>query len=580
MPNFTRNSQHSELSNVVNSFRGVFLAVGLFSFIINILLLAPSIYMLQVYDRALTSRNETTLLMLTIIMLGLLAFEALLEFVRSRVLGRASVALDVKLSSRVFDASFERYLQGRGGSPGQALVDLTNVRQFLTSQGLFAFFDAPWTPIYLAVIFLLSPWMGIFGLIGALMLTVMAVLTERLTAPVLADATREAASANNFAASNLRNAEIIESMGMLGRLRERWFGRQAGFLALQAKASDRAAAISAVTRFLRLSLQSGILGLGAYLAIDNQLTPGGMIAGSILLGRALAPVELGISTWRGFVSARGAYSRLRELLQAHPARREALTLPRPKGEISSENLIVTAPGKRDPILKGLSFKVPAGAVVVVVGPSGSGKSTLMRALVGIWRPQSGAMRLDGADVHDWDKEQLGPWIGYLPQGAELMDGTVAENIARFGDQDDEGVVRAAQQAGVHELILRLPKGYDTPIGEGGIVLSGGQRQRVALARTLYGDPALIVLDEPNANLDEAGDAALMKALHDIKVEKRTTFVVTHRSNLLSAADMIMVLVDGAIQTFGPRDAVVKSLMARTVPMSVAPAPPARSGNTP
>jgi ATP-binding cassette subfamily C exporter for protease/lipase len=575
MPNYSLTNQHSELANVVRSFRGVFLAVGAFSFVINILLLVPSIYMLQVYDRALTSRNETTLLMLTIIMLGLLAFEALLEFVRSRVLGRASVALDVKLSNRVFDASFERNLQGRGGSPGQALVDLTNVRQFLTSQGLFAFFDAPWTPIYLAVIFLLSPWMGIFGLVGALMLTVMAILTERLTAPLLADANREASSANAYAASNLRNAEVIEAMGMLGGLRQRWFGRQTRFLALQARASDRAAAISAATRFMRLSLQSGILGLGAYLAIDNQLTPGGMIAGSILLGRALAPVELGISTWRGFVSARGAYARLRDLLQAHPARGNALTLPRPKGDVSAENLIVAAPGKRDPILKGLSFKAPAGALVAVIGPSGSGKSTLMRALVGTWRPQSGAMRIDGADVYEWDKAQLGPWIGYLPQGVELMDGTIAENIARFGEVDDEAVVRAAQQAGVHELILRLPQGYDTPIGDGGVVLSGGQRQRVALARTLYGSPALIVLDEPNANLDDAGDAALMTALKTIKAEKLTAFVVTHRRNVLSEADLIMVLVDGTIQTFGPRDAVIKSLLTPAAPVA-----PVRSGGAP
>jgi ATP-binding cassette subfamily C exporter for protease/lipase len=558
-------TKRSELGNVVRSFRAVFLAVGAFSFVINVLLLVPSIYMLQIYDRVLTSRNETTLLTLTIVMAGLYVLEAALEFVRSRVLVRASAALDVSLSSRVFNASFDRSLQGRGGSPVQAIGDLTNVRQFLTSQGLFAFFDSPWTPIYLVVIFLLSPWLGIFALAGALILALMAYITERLTGPALAEAIRCAISANAYAAGNLRNAEAIEAMGMLGRLRERWSSRQNRFLALQAQASDRAASIGAATKFFRLFLQSGILGLGALLVIENQMSAGGMIAASILMGRALMPVELGISSWRGFVSARSAYARLDELLQAHPARRESLSLPRPAGVVSAENLVVAAPGKREPILKGIGFQTAAGRLVAIVGPSGSGKSTLARALVGIWKPLSGAVRLDGADVHDWNKEELGPWIGFLPQGVELMDGTVAENIARFGSIDSERIVSAARQAGVHELILRLPHGYDTPIGENGIILSGGQRQRVALARALYADPALVVLDEPNANLDEAGDAALMKALQQMKQEGRTAFVITHRTNVLNIADEIMVIVDGSIQIHGPRDQVAKALMSKLQP---------------
>ena len=570
-PFLSPNSPHSELTGVVRRFRSVFWAIGAFSFVINMLLLVPSLYMLQVYDRVLTSRNETTLILLTLIMAGLYVLEALLEFVRSRVLVRASAALDIQLSPRTFDASFDHHLQGRGGSPAQAMGDLTNVRQFLTSQGLFAFFDAPWTPIYLVVIFLLSPWLGLFGLIGALILSVMAFITERATAPVLAEAAKHAASANLYANNNLRNAEVIEAMGMLGRLRERWFSRQTRFLALQGQASDRAASIGAVTRFFRLLLQSGILGVGALLVLENQLTSGGMIAASILLGRMLAPVELGIASWRGFVAARGAYARLDELLRAHPARGDTLSLPRPQGAVSAEGLIVAAPGKREPILKSLSFRVPAGAMVAIVGPSGSGKSTLARALMGIWRPLGGAVRLDGADVHEWDKAQLGPWVGYLPQGVELLEGTAAENIARFGNVDSDAVVRAAQLAGVHELILQLPQGYDTPLGDSGSVLSGGQRQRVALARALYGEPALIVLDEPNANLDDAGDAAFMKALQALKQEKRTVFVTTHRTNVLAAADLIMVLVNGTIQAFGPRDEVAKTLMAK------APAgpPPAR-----
>lgn len=558
-------TRHSELKQVVLAFRAVFLSVGVFSFVINLLLLVPSLYMLQVYDRVLTSRNETTLLLLTLAMAGLYVLEALLEFVRSRVLVRTSAALDIRLSSRVFDASFERHLQRRDGSPAQALGDLNTVRQFLTSQGLFAFFDAPWTPIYLVVIFMLSPWLGLFGLAGILILTSMAYITERATAPVLGEAMKVAAAANTYSAENLRHAEVIEAMGMLRRLRERWFSRQARFLSLQGEASDRAAVIGAVTRFSRLSLQSGILGVGALLVIENQLTAGGMIAASILLGRALAPVELAIASWRGFVSARGAYARLDALLRSHPGRGESLALPRPQGVVSAEGLVVAAPGKREPILKNLGFRVPAGALVAVVGPSGSGKSTLARTLTGIWRPLSGAMRLDGADVCQWDKEQLGPWVGYLPQGVELLEGTPAENIARFGNIDSDAVVRAAQLAGVHELILQLPQGYDTPLGDRGSVLSGGQRQRIALARALYGLPALIVLDEPNANLDDAGDAALIKALQEIKHEKRTTFVTTHRTNVLAVADLILFLVNGSIRAFGPRDEVLKAMMAKAQP---------------
>ena len=562
MSNTRLNMAGSELGSIVRSFRTVFLAVGAFSFVINILLLTPSIYMLQIYDRALTSRNETTLIVLTLIMIGLFVLEALLEFVRSRVLVRASVALDMSLGSRVFDASFGRHLQGRGGSPAQALGDLTNVRQFLTSQGLFAFFDAPWTPIYLVVIFLLSPWLGLFALAGALILATMAYLTERFTSPLLGEATQCAAAAQNYASGNLRNTEAIEAMGMLSRIRQRWSTRQTRFLALQSQASDRAASIGAVTRFCRLTLQSGVLGLGALLVIENQMTAGGMIAASILLGRALAPVELGISTWRGFVSARGSYARLDELLRQHPQRSESLSLPRPTGAVSAENLMLGAPGKRDAILKNLNFRVPPGALVAVVGPSGSGKSTLARALVGVWSPLAGAIRLDGADVHHWDKERLGPWIGYLPQSVELLEGTVAENIARFGPVDSEQVVNAGKRAGVHELVLHLPQGYDTPIGESGAMLSGGQRQRVALARALYNNPALLVMDEPNANLDDAGDMALIKALQELKQEKRTVFVMTHRTNVLNVADLLMVMRDGAIQAFGPRDAVAKAMMAQ------------------
>lgn len=554
-----------ELTEALLAFRRVFYALGGFSLAINVLLLVPAVYMLQMYDRVLTSRNEGTLVMLTLLMIGLLALEAALDFVRSRVLVRASAALDLRLNGRVFDASFERAIAGRGGNPGQALADLANLRQFLTGKGLFAFFDTPWTPIYILVIFLLNPWLGLFALIAAAILLGLAFVNERATGPLLAEANRIGSAASHYAATNLRNAEAIEAMGMLEGLRARWFARQSRFLAAQGEASDRAARITSITRFFRLTFQSGILGFGALLVLQSQLTAGGMIAASILLGRALAPVDLAIATWRGFVLARDAYMRLNALLDAHPARSAMITLPRPQGLVTAESLIVAAPGSRAPILKGLNFRVTPGSLVAVVGPSASGKSTLARALVGVWAPLAGGVRLDGAEVHEWDRKQLGPWIGYLPQDVELFDGTVAENIARFGELDSGHIVQAAQRAGVHEMILHLPQGYETPIGEGGTFLSGGQCQRVALARALYGDPALIVLDEPNANLDEAGEAALVAALRATKEEKRTVFVMTHRMNILRVADAVMMLMGGAVHAYGPRDAVLKALPPRPKP---------------
>ena len=549
------------LRNALQSLRGVFVAVGSFSFVTNLLLLMPALYMLQVYDRVLASRNEFTLLMLTLIMAGVYALEAALEWVRSRVLVRASSALDLRLGGQVFDASFRRYLGSRSGNPGQALGDLTNLRQFLTGKGLLAFFDAPWAPIYLLVIFLLSPWLGLFALVAAALLVALAWANEKLTAAPLGEANRLATAAANDAAGNLRNAEAIEAMGMLGNLRRRWQLRQAGVLRLQAEASERAAGVSAASRFTRLLAQSGILGLGALLVLDNQLTAGGMIAGSILLGRALAPVDLAIATWRSTVAARGAHARLIELLATAPAERARTALPRPQGFVIADNLVLAAPGSRDPVIKGISFGAKPGMLVTVIGPSAAGKSSLARGLVGVWPPLAGSLRLDNAELAKWDKEELGPWLGYLPQDVELFEGTVAENIARFGERDDACIVEAARRAGVHDMILHLPAGYDSPIGEGGLTLSGGQRQRIGLARALYGAPALVVLDEPNANLDEAGDAALMAALQELKCARSTVFVMTHRLNLLAIADAVMILAGGSIKAYGPREAIFKSMPA-------------------
>ena len=552
----------TELNEVLLSFRKGFLNVGLFSFFINMLALIPSIYMLQVYDRVLQSRSISTLVMLTIIMLVFYVMLGMLEVARSKLLIRIGAQLDMKLNDRVFVASFEKNLKHSGSNAGQAMTDLTTVRQFLTGNGLFAFFDAPWAPIYLLVITLFSPWLGVFSLVCAIVLFSLAWLTEMVTRKPLAEAGRMANSANTFATNNLRNAEVIEAMGMLENLKKRWLSRQLKFLSLQNEASDRAAVISAITKSVRIAVQSLILGGGALLVIEGSLTPGGMIAASILLGRSLAPVELAIGVWKQLLSARTSYHRLEELLQEQPPRKPGMDIPRPVGNLVVEGVSAAPPGTQMVVLKQVGFQVASGEVIGVIGPSASGKSTLARLLVGVWPSLAGKVRLDGADVYTWNKEQLGPAVGYLPQDIELFEGTIAENIARFGDVESAKVVEAAQLAGVHEMILRFPKGYDTPIGDGGSALSGGQRQRIGLARAMYGNPSFVVLDEPNSNLDDVGEAALVKAVEELKRRGVTVLLITHRTSILTVVDKLLLLVDGAVQLYGPRDQVLATIQQR------------------
>jgi len=579
--------QRSELAEVLLSFRRAFMTVGSFSFFINLLMLTPAIYMLQIYDRALGSRNVTTLLMLTLITLGLFGLMSVLEWIRSMVLVRVGARLDLDINSRVFDATFERNLRQAGQNPAQALNDLASMRQTLTGAGVIALTDAPWMPIYVLVIFMLHVELGIFALIGVLLLVILAVVNERVSAGPLGEAQKLAMAANAQANNNLRNAEVIEAMGMLPAIRGRWFKLHQKFLMQQALASDRAGVLNAITRFVRISMQSLALGYGALLAIEGEITPGMMIAGSIIMGRALAPVEVLIANWKQLVSARAAYGRLAELLQVYPARVAGMPLPRPEGVVLVENAATAAPGSRVLILKNVSFSLKAGEIVAVIGPSASGKSTLARLLVGVWPPLAGSVRLDGAEVFKWNKDELGRHLGYLPQDIELFDGTVAENIARFGDIDSERVLAAAQAAGVHDLVLLLPMGYDTPLGDGGSALSGGQKQRIGLARALYGDPALIVLDEPNSNLDDQGEAALAETLRRLKAEKRTVVIITHRMSTLAVADSILVLHEGTVKLHGPRDQVLAALRsgnqagadrqggaARPAPMAVAASTPA------
>lgn len=549
----------SELGKVLQQYRKAFFRLGVFSAVINLLMLLPSVYMIQVYDRVLHSRNETTLLMLTVITVVLFMVMAALELVRSQTLIRVGNHLDMSLNHRVFTAAFEQNLRKSSGNAAQSIHDLTTLRQFLTGNGLFAFFDAPWAPIYLVVCFLFHWQLGVFVLVGMLILVFMTYLTEKLTKEPLAEANRAAIAAGNYANNNLRNAEVIESMGMLPALRDRWFRFQGRLLEKQTEASDKAARINAVTKFIRISMQSTVLGLGAILVLENQISGGMMIATSILMGRALQPVELAIGTWKQLISARAAYQRLEELLETYPARGSQMSLPRPAGQIGVENVIAVPPGAPAAVLKGLTFAINPGEVVGVVGPSASGKSTLARVLVGIWPTQAGKVRLDGADVFQWNKDELGPHIGYLPQDIELFHGTIAENIARFGEVDSDKVIDAAKRAGVHDMILRLPQGYETMLGEGGGSLSGGQKQRIGLARAMYGYPAIIVLDEPNSNLDDIGEQALVRAIAGLKAAGTTVILITHRTSIINSVDKLLVLRDGTISFFGPRDQVLQAL---------------------
>lgn len=555
-----RNVHENSLQAALKACKGSFISVGIFSLFVNALMLVPTFYMLQVYGRVVTSGSISTLVMLTIIMSVLVITMGSLEWVRSRIMVRVSTKLDVLLSRDVYKASFKRSLESGGmDASAQSLNDLTGLRQFLTGNGLFAFFDAPWLPIYIAVMFMFHPWYGWVAIGSALVLLFLAYMNEKMTGKALGQANKENIAATLYTTKNLRNAEVIESMGMLNTLMHRWGMRQKNVLILQSQASDKGGVVSAISKTFRMLIQSLILGLGAYLAVNHEISPGLVIAGSVLLGRALAPIDLIIGSWKGFIAARSQYDRLNDTLDKLHAEPERMALPAPQGHVLVESLIVCPPGSKNPILRGISFGVPAGSVVGIIGPSASGKSTLARALMGVWAPQNGVVRLDGADISNWDKDQLGPYLGYLPQDIELFEGTISENISRFTEVDPEKVVCAAKTAGVHEMILLLPDGYDTVIGSEGVNLSGGQRQRVGLARAIYGSPRLILLDEPNSNLDEVGERALASAIQELKHTGATIFVITHRTTILSQLDRLLVMSAGEVSMYGPRDQVMEEL---------------------
>jgi PrtD family type I secretion system ABC transporter len=529
---------------------------GAFSLAINLLYLAAPLYMLQVYDRVVPSGSQVTLLMLTLVLLMAFAALAGLDVARARVLTRMSVRLDRRLAPRIMTAMIDRRTAA-GGARSQPLRDFDEFRQFITGAGLHALLDAPWAPIYIAVIFLLHWTLGAFALACGVVLVLMALCNEWLVRAPLREAASATARNYGFSEASLRNTEAIRAMGMAEGVLRRWARDRNRLLERQVVASNRAAVMQSLVRFLRLTMQSVILGLGAWLVIERNVTVGAMFAASILLGRALLPIEQITGVWRNLASVRGAASRLRELFAAQPPRDDQmLSLPRPVGHLSVEGLGFVPSGSSTPVLRGVSFRLEAGEALGLIGPSAAGKSTLARHLVGVLTPSVGAVRLDGADVAAWSRAGLGRYVGYLPQDIELIAGTVAANISRFQPGNDEATIAAARLAGVHDLILRLPHGYDTEIGESGAVLSGGYRQRIALARAVYGDPSLVVLDEPSSNLDGDGDTALDACIRELKRRGTTVVLVSHRPNTIGAVDKVLMLRDGAVELFEARDKVM------------------------
>jgi ATP-binding cassette subfamily C exporter for protease/lipase len=552
----------NEILVAVYGYKKIFKAVGIFTACINLLLLVPSIYMLEVYDRVLTSRNSNTLFMLTLIIVGLFVIYAALDAIRSYAVIEMGKKIDAQLNQRTFTAAFEQNLKQRGGVAGQALNDLSTIRQFVTGQSLFAFFDAPWFPFYLIVIYLFSPWLGLFATVCTLLMLILAIVNERITHEPLGKANTVAVQSANLATNNLRQAEVLESMGMLPAIRSRWFQLHTQFLEWQSVASQRAATMGAMTKFLRTLMQSLILGFAAYLVLQNSLSPGMMIAATILLGKALSPVESVINVWRQWRGVVSSYERLEKLLSDNPPRTPGMSLERPQGFLEFERVYAAPPGVNLPVLKDVSFKIEPGDVLGVIGPSASGKSTLARVAVGIWPGVPNCARIDGADVYQWNKDELGPAIGYMPQDIEVFPGTVSENIARFSEHESTDVIAAAKSAGVHDMILHLPEGYDTKIGDGGVGLSGGQKQRLALARALYGNPSVVVLDEPNSNLDDAGEQALVSAIIGLRQRKATVILITHRSTVLQATTKLLLLREGSVVLFGPTGQVLEALQQK------------------
>lgn len=540
----------SQLGRSIWTFRREFAWVGVFSFFANLLMLSPTLFMLQVFDRVMVSQNEFTLIALILVISLFFGAMAFAEWIRSRLLVRAGVRFDEFLNSQVFKASFDANLNQVANNPIQSFSDLTNLRQFLTGNGIFAIFDTPWTPIYIIVLFMMNFWLGFVAIIFTGFFIALAWYSHRITAAGNERANQAQIKANTYLNGKLRHAETVEALGMLANLRRHWLVLHGTQNVEAFEAQHLQHQVQAFVKFVQYSQQSLVLALGALLAIRGEISAGAMVASNALVGNALRPISVLVSTWKQFADAQASYGRLEKLLEDHPEREASHATDVVRGQITLENLVATAPGRKDPILRGLNVSFNAGEVVAIVGPSGAGKSTLARCIIGIWPNVTGRVLLDDQDISTWSRDELGPHLGYLPQDIELFEGTIAENIGRFSELKPEWVIEAAQRTGIHDMVLRFPKGYDTQMGEAGSLLSGGQRQRVGLARAIYGNPAMVVLDEPNANLDEAGEVALIKAVKELRDQGRTVFMVVHQQNILSVADRVLVLNEGVIKQFG------------------------------
>ena len=581
------NKSTSELRAALGELRPYFKRAAWLTVVASILVLAPSVYMLEVYDRVVNSRSHMTLLMLTVVVVGIFIVMEVLEWARSQLMHEAGIALDQRLSTRIFNVIFEANLKRMPGGTQLPINDFRTIREFLSSPVLVACMEAPAALLFLILIFAMNPVLGWSAVAAAIVQTVIAWLNQRGTQAPLIAANRSAFAAQQYADGSLRNAQVIESMGMLRHIHQRWMEKQREFLKLQAQASNAGGGFQAASKFVQNTTGSMLLGLGAWLVLRNELVGGAgmIIVASVLGGRVLAPLVQIVSQWQAVVNVRDAWARLDQLLIALPVRPATMPLPSPMGALVVESVVASAPGSSLPILKGLGFELQAGEALAVIGPSASGKTTLARLLAGFWPATSGKVRLDGVDIYSWNKAELGPHVGYLPQGVELFEGSLAENISRFGVVDMAKVELAAKVIGLHDAIMALPQGYDSPVGRDGTMLSGGQRQRVGLARAIYGNPVFVVLDEPNSSLDDAGDAALASAINLLKSRGTTFVIMTHRPSVLAVADKVLVLHEGVSRAFGPRDEVLAALtkgaaeaaqqanQATQASLAVRPAPP-------
>jgi len=576
-PDPSQSSGPVELSSALRACRGAFVGIGLLSAVLNVLYLTGSFFMLAVYDRVLPSRSLPTLVALALLAFGLYLFQAVLDVLRGRVLVRIGSALDQALSGLIYDMIVRRPLKARtsGGEGLQPLRDLDQVRSYLSGLGPTALFDLPWMPFYLAICFLFHPLIGLTALLGSLVLVTLALLTDVLMRSPTRDVSAHGASRNTLADASRRNAEALHALGMAGRLAAVWGEANAKYLASQRRAADITGGLGSISKVLRMMMQSAVLGVGGYLVIMQEATGGIIIAGAILASRALAPVELAIANWKGFVAARQGWKRLQQLAALFPPQQQSTQLPPPRKCLAVEGVTMLPPGEQRVVVQEASFRLNAGQALGIIGPSAAGKSCLVRGIVGVWSPARGKVRLDDAALEHWSAEALGRHIGYLPQDVELFAGTVAQNISRFEQEPDpEALIAAANAARVHELVLRLPDGYETQIGEGGAALSAGQRQRIALARALYRDPFLVVLDEPNSNLDAEGDQALAQAILGVRARGGIAIVVAHRMNAVACVDQLLLLAEGRIQALGPKDQLLSKLTptkpAKPMPLKIVP----------